>query len=332
MAASFATALERAWFSGASWVLLLLPLELLFIALSALRRFAYARGFLASYRAPCAVVVVGNILVGGTGKTPVVIALARGLHERGYRVGVVCRGYGGQQQVEPRRVLAGQSDAKSVGDEALMIAEATGLPVVVSSDRAAAVRTLLEEGIDIAVSDDGLQHYALQRDFEIAMLDSARGLGNGHRLPVGPLREPPSRLTTVDWVLQRGGPDPASACPLRVVALENLSSGEVRTVDSDTMPTFVHAVTGIGNPEAFFATLRELGMQVEPHIYPDHHQFSSGDLAPLREATVVMTAKDAVKCRPFAGPDHWVLQVDVELPAGLLEAVEQRAAAARSTA
>ena len=328
MPATLSRALERAWYRPPRWTLLLLPLEWLFIGITALRRSLYRRGALRSYRAGCMVVVVGNLSVGGTGKTPAVIALARALKSRKHRVAIVSRGYGGRESATPRRVEAGVSVASEVGDEALLMAEAVDVPVVVCTDRVAAVQLLEAEGTDIVVCDDGLQHYALQRDFEIVTLDSARRYGNGHRLPVGPLREPPQRLATVDWVLERGGADPFSACPLRPVAFQRLGGGAERECvapDSATIPRRVNAIAAIGNPEAFFATLRELGLEVEPHVFPDHHLYSAADLAPFADRTLLMTAKDAVKCRAFAGPEHWVLQVEADLPAGLVDAVEARA-------
>jgi tetraacyldisaccharide 4'-kinase len=215
-----------------------------------------------------------------------------------------------------------------VGDEALLIADAVDVPVVVCRDRSMAVRALVADGVDIVISDDGLQHYALDRDFEIVAMDSARGFGNGHRLPVGPLRESPSRLATVDWVLQREGAEAFSHCPLRAVAVEHLASGDRHDLDSATIPRRVNAVAGIGNPDAFFDTLRDLGFVLESQrAFPDHHPFTAADVAALGDAPLIMTAKDAVKCRAFAGDNHWCLHVEAALPAGLVEAIEDRAAA-----
>jgi tetraacyldisaccharide 4'-kinase len=318
---SFAKALERSWYQPPRWNLLLLPLAWIFAGLTALRRSAFARGYLSTYRAPCTVVVVGNINVGGTGKTPVVIALTRALQEHGLRVGVVSRGYGGSHR-GPALAVQHDSDPRLVGDEALLVAVATGAPVFVGSDRPAAVQALLALGeLDIVISDDGLQHYALERDFEIVTLDAQRRFGNRHLLPVGPLRESLPRLATVDWVLERGGIDPFSACPLRAVAFESVTDGAREPLDSAAVPKAINALAGIAHPESFFTTLRDLGFEVIPHSFADHHAFCAEDLQPFADQPLVMTQKDAVKCRRFAGSGHWALVVEAELPDGLVPAI-----------
>lgn len=266
-------------------------------------------------------VVVGNITVGGTGKTPVVIALVSALGECGLRAGVVSRGFGGAQTSTVQWVDP-TSDPRDVGDEAVLIAELSGAPVVVCRDRAAAAEALTAGGVvDVIISDDGLQHYALERDFEIVTLSSDRRFGNGHLLPVGPLREPPQRLATVDWVLERGGSDPFSACPLKhgeVVALDGSESLAVAVLASRGP---IHAVVGIGDPGSFFKLLRELDFDLQEHRFPDHHAFSREDLALLVDRPVVMTQKDAVKCRSFGFTNHWALEVRAQLPEGLVDAV-----------
>jgi len=228
---SLASALEAAWYRPRSggWVRLLLPLSLLFAALTALRRLAFRRGWMASYRAPCTVLVVGNIPVGGTGKTPVVITLARQLAGRGLRVGILSGGYRGRDRERAQRVSA-DSDPVAVGDEAVLLATATGLPVAVAARRAEAARLLLSDRDppQLLLCDDGLQHYALERDMEIVTIDAARRFGNGRLLPAGPLREPPRRLATVDWVLERGGEDPHSALRYIPRALRCIATGEER--------------------------------------------------------------------------------------------------------
>jgi tetraacyldisaccharide 4'-kinase len=316
-----AKALESSWYRPPRGTLLLLPLEWLFAALTALRRQAFAGNYLKRYRSSCPVVVVGNLTVGGTGKTPVVIALVSALRERGLRVGVVSRGFGGLLTASPQRVDR-TSNPRDVGDESVLIAELTGAPVVVCRDRSAAARELAVGGeVDVIISDDGLQHYALERDFEIVTLSSERRFGNGHLLPVGPLREAPRRLATVDWVLERGGSDPFSACPLKhgnVVALDGSESLAVAALASRGP---VHAVAGIGDPTGFFNLLRELGFDMQEHRFPDHHQFSRDDLAPFADRAVVMTQKDAVKCRSFGFTNHWALEVRAVLPDGLVDAV-----------
>jgi tetraacyldisaccharide 4'-kinase len=318
MSAGSVTALERAWYAAPRWTLLLLPLEGLFALVTALRRAAYGRGLLRRYRAACPVVVVGNLSVGGTGKTPVVQTLARALVARGLRPGIVSRGYGGTASAAARRVSVGD-DPRAVGDEPLLHA-ASGAAVAVGRDRAAAAR-LLEAEVDLLLADDGLQHYALQRDMEIVTLDAERGFGNGHLLPVGPLRESPQRLRGVDWVLERNGRDPATAFRLQPRALRNLLTGEERSLAEHGLPAEIDAVAGIGDPQQFFRTLRGLGFRPIEHAFPDHHVYTAAEVRGLEAATVVMTEKDAVKWRRHASERHWELLAEAELPAGLLDAV-----------
>ena len=321
MVDGLAAALERAWQRPPRWLAVLLPLEALFALVTAVRRQLYARRWLRSYRAPCPVVVVGNVSVGGTGKTPVVIALARALQRRGLQAGIVSRGYGGAGNREPRVVQPGD-DPQQVGDEPALLAAATGVPVVIGADRAAAAQCLLRNrAVDVILSDDGLQHYALERDFEIVTMDGRRRMGNGHLLPVGPLREPARRLASVDWVLVRDGADARSAFTLRPVVLRALTGGEELPPAAAPSLGPVHAVAGIGNPRGFFDTLAGLGMQFEEHAFPDHHRYTPEELRRLDDRPVVMTEKDAVKCQPFAAPGHWALVVSAELPAGLVDAV-----------
>jgi len=319
--------LEAAWYRGAPWLWLLLPLEGLFRLVAAVRRGLYRRGLLPSYRAPRPVVVVGNITVGGTGKTPVIIALVEALKARGLHPGVVSRGYGASGDEFPHRVSA-SSTAAQCGDEPLLIYQRTGVPCAVDPDRAAAVKALLAaDSVDVVLADDGLQHYALQRDYELALLDAHRGTGNGHCLPVGPLREPVSRLDSVNRVLYRGGSDADSCVNYRPVAWVNLVSAEERPLPAFTGTEDTLAMAGIGQPAQFFASLESLGIGFEEKTFPDHHQYVAQDFAPFRERIILMTEKDAVKCRPLAGPDAWYLRIDASLPQVV---VEEIAALARS--
>jgi tetraacyldisaccharide 4'-kinase len=267
------------------------------------------------------VVVVGNITVGGTGKTPVTIALVEALQSAGLRPGVVSRGYGATAGVFPHRVGAG-STAAECGDEPLLIHRRTGCPCVVDPVRPAAVRYLLaQEPVDLVISDDGLQHYALGRDLEIALVDARVGLGNGFCLPAGPLREPPTRLRQVDYVLHRGGEDPATAFHYRHEILVNLTSGATRPLSPQGLDGTVYAVAGIGRPQPFFDTLAAAGFRVIPRVFPDHHAYLPGDFAGLVDRPVIMTEKDAVKCAGIAGQNAWYLRISAELPSRLLEAV-----------
>lgn len=310
------------------WHVLLLPLSWLFRGLSALRRALYRLGLLKQTRLSVPVIVVGNVTVGGSGKTPLVIWLARMLREAGWRPGVISRGYGGGgAEPEPAGVSA---DPARVGDEPVLIARAAGVPVWVGRRRAEAGRDLLAHHpeVNVLLADDGLQHYALARDLEIAVVDGRRRFGNGWLLPAGPLREPLARLRRVDAVVINGGErEPAAgvapqfAMTLRPTRLRSLND-QARAAEATAFRgRTVRAVAGIGDPERFFATLAGLGMAVVPHAFPDHHAYKPTDLP---AGTLVMTAKDAVKCETFPLPDAWVLEVDAVLEAGLKERVLSR--------
>lgn len=301
------------WYRRHALAWLLWPLSLLYAALAGLRRWAYRRGWLRSLRLPVPVIVVGNLTVGGTGKTPVVIWLVEQLRARGWKPGIVSRGYGGSSRTWPREVTV-DGDPAELGDEPVLLAQRLGCPIVVGPSRVADARQLLaQHGVNIIVADDGLQHYALQRDIEIAVVDGQRGLGNGLLLPAGPLREPAARLGQVDCVLVNGGhSDTGLRMDLQAVEVVRLD-GQVRRSLSDFAGMPVHAVAGIGNPDRFFATLREAGLVVHPHPMRDHHQFSPADIEWPDTIDVIMTEKDAVKCRSFATERHWYLRVDAVL-------------------
>jgi tetraacyldisaccharide 4'-kinase len=299
-----------AWYTGHPALLALWPLAMLWNGVARARRAAYGSGLLRVTRLPVPVLVVGNLTVGGTGKTPLTIWLARHLSARGEKVGIVSRGYGGQATLWPQQVRP-DSDPSMVGDEAVLIARRTACPMAVGPDRAAAAEALVEEtGVSFILSDDGLQHYALGRSLEIAVVDGVRRVGNGLCLPAGPLREPASRLASVDMVVCHGMPRRGEfAMQLEARALVSLAGGARRPVD-DLRGQRVHAVTGIGHPERFFTTLRGLGARVVPHVFPDHHDFEPDDLHFGDDAPVVMTEKDAVKCERFAARNHVYLEVE----------------------
>jgi tetraacyldisaccharide 4'-kinase len=315
--------LENAWYRGAWWLWLLRPLELLFRLGAAARRGLYRIGLLPVYRAPVPVVVVGNITVGGTGKTPVVIALVEHLQARGIRVGVVSRGYGGAGSAAAHWVDS-NSDPQQCGDEALLVYRRTGCPCVVAPSRADAVRALLARAsVDIIVSDDGLQHYGLARDMEIALLDEQRRTGNGFCLPAGPLRETPIRLERTDFVLYRGSADPLTGVQYTTgEGLVNLGSGEQRSVTPAALgQEEVFAVAGIGQPGQFFDALESCGFRVQPMCFPDHHRYSAEDFDRLAGKPIIMTEKDAVKCSGLAGADAWYLKISARLPQAVTTAV-----------
>lgn len=309
----FADKLEKAWYRRQRWVYWLLPLEGLFRLLVMLRRWLLAHVLQRQLAVP--VVVVGNISVGGTGKTPLIIALVRHLQKRGLKVGVISRGYGSAAPEYPY-VISGASTAREAGDEPLHIWRATGCAVCIDADRLAAGRILQKAGCDILLADDGLQHYRLGRVMEIAVIDGARQFGNGHCLPVGPLREPVSRLRRVDFVVVNqtatGGdihwPESFNMRlqPVHWFGVKDLS---VHPLEALARGSHVHAVAGIGHPERFFDTLGSLGLTPVCHIYPDHHPFSAGDFHFREPHPVVMTSKDAVKCQSFAQEDWLALEV-----------------------
>ena len=308
---------------------LLLPLSWLFGLLAATRRALYRTGLYQAQRLPVPVVVVGNLTVGGSGKTPLVIALARALAQRGWHPGVISRGYGASAAM-PREVHA-DADPAAVGDEPLLIRRAC--PVFVGRRRPAAGRALLAAypEVDLIIADDGLQHYALARDFEIAVFD-ARGAGNGRLLPAGPLREPLARAASLDAVVFNGEADlqlsaPAWRMHLAAQDFYQLVDPAIRRPAADFVSAPgapIAALAGIGSPARFFATLRALGLHCEEHPFPDHHAYTAADLRAITAQIIVMTEKDAIKCAVFGDPRIWVLPVAAQVDPGLLDALLEK--------
>lgn len=292
---------------------LLRPLEWLYRRVVDGKRRAFLAGQGEIYRAPVPVLVVGNITVGGTGKTPLILWLIEHCRARGLRVGVVSRGYGAQPAQSPWRVRA-EDSAAVAGDEPLLIVQRTGVPLVIDPQRARAVQALLaQESLDLILCDDGLQHYRLARDLELVLIDAARGLGNRRCLPAGPLREPVERLAEVDAVLFNGAAGDTAdgyAFSLQPTALVNLTSGERVALTHFSEGQALHAVAGIGNPQRFFNTLEALNWRPIAHPFADHATFSRAVLTFSPTLPLVMTEKDAVKCRAFAADDWWYLAVD----------------------
>ena len=321
----FAQRLERAWYRRPIRLLWLLwPLEILYRTVVALRRIRLQRR---AKPQQTTVIVVGNITVGGTGKTPLVIALVRWLQAEGYKPGVISRGYGGQAPYYPFVVTA-SGRPEQTGDEPLLIASSADCPVVIGPDRVAALAEIERRfGCDVVISDDGLQHYALQRHIEIAVVDGVRGFGNGHCLPMGPLREPARRVDEVDLLVINGESALSWRRPYSEMQLEpakpvNLLSGKSR--DIAEFEGRVHAVAGIGNPRRFFTTLLELGLSPIAHPFPDHHRFIEEDLRFEGDFPLVMTEKDAVKCRAFATDNMWFLPVQAALPASFYTSLKRK--------
>jgi tetraacyldisaccharide 4'-kinase len=306
--------LEFYWYARSPWLILLTPLSLLYRLVTGLRRIVYRSGILPSYRLERPVIVVGNLTVGGTGKTPLVAWLVEYLKQKGFSPGIVARGYGGRASSWPRQVRP-DSDPGIVGDEAVMLAGMTGCPMAVAPDRVAAARHLLEQSdCDVIVSDDGLQHYALQRDLEIAVIDGIRRFGVGFLLPAGPLREPPRRLREVDLVVVNGiGGSGEYSMRLLTGKAWRLGEPKQQRELEDFRGQSVHAVAGIGNPERFFQSLRRYDICVEEHVFPDHHRFQPEDIRFGDDKPVFMTEKDAVKCRQFARGNEWVVPVRADM-------------------
>jgi tetraacyldisaccharide 4'-kinase len=261
------------------------------------------------------VIVVGNIVVGGAGKTPLVIALIEALRQRGWKPGVVARGYDGS--ANSPRLLDAQPDPTVVGDEPALIRVQTGAAVAIGADRVAAARLLLAEGVDVIVADDGLQHYALARDVEVCVIDGVRRLGNGHLLPAGPLREPETRLHEVDFVVCNGGEPRAGEIPMRLALASAISIAHPgrRMPLARFSGQHVHAVAGIGHPARFFDALRAQGIEPIEHPFPDHHRHAVSDFDFGDDHPVLMTEKDAVKCATFTREHWWRVPVTPELPA-----------------
>ncbi|HSS70567.1 MAG TPA: tetraacyldisaccharide 4'-kinase [Casimicrobiaceae bacterium] len=325
--------LTGAWYAPALTpiTLALLPLSLLFGATSALRRLVYRTGIASSAALPVPVIVVGNIAVAGSGKTPLTRALAEALSARGWRPGILSRGYGGVE-AGPRAVAI-DDDPRQVGDEPPLLA-ASGFPVWIGRDRAAAARALLavHPECDVLVSDDGLQHYALRRNFEIAAIDGARGFGNGWLLPAGPLREPRSRLREVDAVVTL------------VASASQDSSGDGREtkmwheplpwrniVDANAIADLsrwrtgeLHAIAGIANPQRFFDLVKSFGLDPVCHVFPDHHRYGREEIDFPRATAILMTEKDAVKCMTLADARCWYLPIRARIDPALVDRVERK--------
>lgn len=314
---------QRHWYRLSPLSVALAPLAALMLGVVSARRFAYRHGLARTVRLPVPVVVVGNRIVGGAGKTPLVLWLARELRARRFSPGIVARGYGARA-TEPRPVIAGGDPAR-FGDEPVLLAERSGVPVWVGVDRAATARALLAAHPEcrVVISDDGLQHYRLGRDFEICVED-ARGHGNGLLLPAGPLREPMSRpvdATVVNGAAARSGDYAMRLVPVGLYLLHDAA----RSIDPAALRgQRLHAVAAIGHPERFFATLRELGLDAVPHAFPDHHAYAAGELGFADCDCILATEKDAVKLRALARTDIVVVRVEAEVDPRLAERVVEK--------
>ena len=292
---------------------LLWPVSGAFYVLSKIRRALYHFGIFRTNRFKVPVVVVGNITVGGSGKTPVVIKLVEYFKQQGRRVGVVSRGYGGSHSNESLLVNE-NTNALVSGDEPLLIATQTGVPVMVNKCRSQAVKDLIDQHqVEVIISDDGLQHYAMGRAVEIAVVDGHRRFGNGFFLPAGPLRESLSRLKSVDFVINNGSVFPGEiSAQIQPTHFVNLITGEKKPLDFFNHQA-CHGVAGIGHPQRFFQTLIQLGVQVQQHEFTDHYQYQAKDLEFDDNHPIIMTAKDWVKCRDFANDKMYYLEIDLDI-------------------
>ena len=321
--------LLRAWYQQRSWLVLLRPVSALYCRFAMRKRQRYLDAPSASWQPPVPLIVVGNVTLGGTGKTPMVIWLVEHLRSRGLRVGVISRGYGGKPPSLPWRVQPTRDTPEQTGDEPLLIASRCQVPVVIDPDRPRAGRYLLEHAaVDVIISDDGLQHYRMGRTLELVMIDHARGLGNGRCLPEGPLREPASRLDSVDLRIRTGAPadeDGFYAMRLEPAELVNMKTGEKVRPDAWRAPPRVQAVAGIGNPERFCKTLENLGFVPEIHAFADHAQYNENSFAAFDHGEpLLMTEKDAIKCAGFARENWWYLSVDARMSESFVEALHAR--------
>lgn len=306
--------LERIWYGKSGWVLVLRPFTWLFIAIITVRLWLYRMGIFKTHTLAIPVIVVGNLSVGGTGKTPLVIWLANYLKAAGYKPGIISRGYFGQAQRWPQQVRP-DADPIIVGDEALVISRRTGCPMAVGPDRVASATALCRYAdVDVIISDDGLQHYALNRQIEIAVVDGVRRFGNGHCLPAGPLRESTARLQKIDFVVTNGTALQQEYA-MRYTGRDaiNMHSAEHRALE-DFRSESAMAVAAIGNPDRFFNFIRSYGMRVTTKAFADHHFFQPEELDFAGRQTLLMTEKDAVKCERFTKDTWWYVPIDVQMP------------------
>jgi len=319
-----AVRLQRVWYDGEHvpfWLSALVPV---YRALRAFHLALYRLGIRRVTRVGVPVIVICNLTAGGSGKTPLVIALVEALRARGMRPAIVSRGYGGSQQAPT--VLDDAPDPSRYGDEPCLIRRRTGAEVAIGRDRAEAASLLVKRGASVVIADDGLQNPSLGRDIEICVIDGQRRFGNERLLPAGPLREPLDRLSRVDFRVCNGaGAEPGEIAMRLMGDMAVAVAGASRTRPlSSFVRRRVHAVAGIGNPARFFTGLQARGIDVVPHAFPDHHAFVPGDLEFGDDLPVLMTEKDAIKCVNFASPDIWCVPVSADLPSAFIEALVAR--------
>jgi len=324
MASSISEFVTKSWYQGAYWLYLLWPLYLIYSVVTLLRKYLYKSRAFKSYRAKVPVVVVGNITLGGTGKSPLVAYLVEALTEMGFKPGVVSRGYGARVSQEEVREVSTNSLVSEVGDEPLMLKRRVGCPIFISPTRALAVQALEKKGCDIVITDDGLQHYALGRDIEICVFDGERKWGNGHLLPMGPMREPLKRINMTDFVVMNGADWVGPKQPRIAAFRMDLEASNLRALNNEQTLSLselkgkeVDAIAGIGNPERFFNTLVAKGLLVESYRFSDHHAYTQSDVCFEGGRPLIMTEKDAVKCQALNLQEAWYLPVSAKLSGDL---------------
>ena len=314
----------NAWYQKHLWLYLLLPFSWIFTFLTNRRRRKYLKNQISSFKADTPVVVIGNINIGGTGKTPLVKYIASKLIDRGLKVGIVSRGYGGNFSGTLR--VDDNTEYKKSGDEAQMLANLNA-PLYLDKNRPRAIQNLINENdCDVILSDDGLQHYKMHRDIEIIVIDGSRRLGNGLTFPAGPLRESSKRLKTGNYIINNGGPteDGETLMTLQPTKFVHLNTGKTYDIDKWPMHNQIHAVAGLGNPGRFFDTLSQLNFDIERHPFPDHHQFEESDLEFLDHHPILMTEKDAARCKNFDNPRIWYLTVEPKIEESFINDLESR--------
>ncbi|MCF6204182.1 MAG: tetraacyldisaccharide 4'-kinase [Methylococcaceae bacterium] len=302
--------LQDSWYKEMYISSALTPLSMLYDDVMRFRHFLYEKGIYKKTKLSVPVIIVGNITVGGTGKTPLTLWLARFLIVEGFKPGIISRGYGGNSETWPIWVDS-QSKPEIVGDEAVLMARRADCPMVVGPERVKSAQMLLDKSdCDVIISDDGLQHYALERDIEIAVIDGERRFGNGYTLPCGPLREPISRLQNVDLIIVNGVAEEENEFSMAIEGdvVVNLVTKEEKLLNQFRKSS-CHALAGIGNPNRFFDMLEQEGISIESHSFQDHHQFTEEDISFNDDKLVLMTEKDAVKCTNFATEKHWYLPI-----------------------
>jgi tetraacyldisaccharide 4'-kinase len=315
--------LVNSWYNAHPIRWILAPLSGVYRLVMQIRKYCYQQDVFTRYKATAPVIIVGNITAGGTGKTPFVIWLCQQFKQAGYRPGVISRGYGGNYTQKLMEVTL-ESDPRMTGDEPVVISSATQCPVIVSADRKASCEALVtHHGCNIIISDDGLQHYRLQRDVEIVIVDGKRLFGNEYCLPAGPLREPLTRLEDVDFTVFNAGHDHPLSMHLKHSELVQLTDHTNRIKVDGFAGQTVHAVAGIGNPHRFFEQLRSAGLTVIEHAFADHHDFQKSDLEFNDQKPIIMTEKDAVKCRSFSDDRCWYVATETIVTDHLFDSIHQ---------